>query len=576
MKKLVLLLACCALAVTNVRAQDDDNEEGFKTVWESEFENRATELSVVNADGSIIIGSDQNEATGLDQGGKLVWSGRYKDITGHFGLNNCNFQYACFDANALFLFDKKLGKDKMAVIDMKTGKSLWTSEEYQNVTDDNTEYIAELDAFLISLKSSLVMLDARTGQKRWETDKFRGSIGQYLFLPATKEIVMVNYKPTGLAALFSGFKNQMVRINALNGEIKWEATFRGLVEREVITRKPLVKLFRRDDKIFLQLDGLQVYDFETGKEIWSAVYETDEAMRSSWWNRGPHGGKIVKGGIYGAISNPIFTDDAVYLVLGGDKLKQKYIEKHDLKTGKVLWTSEKIKNALAMPSIILEDGHILAQIGGLINRQSIERVTQRNSTGTTEITYYNNYWDFMGSYGILCLDAEKGSTAWRSEKFDKRITNLITGEGMVFAGSGDEFYGFNIRTGEMKINVDHSKRKVGKSMWAFDNGDNVALVCDNGMSAYSKKDGSLIYNTDKFRGVTNYHMVGNNFFLRKEKSSSNTLCAIDLKTGNTKGIIKSKGKGGGSVYGDGFDITADGEYIFAFKGKRVQKLKVNK
>lgn len=113
-------------------------------------------------------------------------------------------------------------------------------------------------------------------------------------------------------------------------------------------------------------------------------------------------------------------------------------------------------------------------------------------------------------------------------------------------------------------------------MWAFDNGDNVALVCDNGMAAYSKKDGTKVYNTDKFRGVTNYHIVGNNFFLRREKENSNTIAAVDLKTGVIKGIVKSKGKGGGDVYGDGLDVTDDGEYIFAFKGKGVEKIKVNR
>lgn len=73
---------------------------------------------------------------------------------------------------------------------------------------------------------------------------------------------------------------------------------------------------------------------------------------------------------------------------------------------------------------------------------------------------------------------------------------------MVYAGSGDEFYGFDIASGEMKINVDHSKGKVGKTMWAFDIGENIALVCDNGMAAYSKKMG-LNYTTPISSGSYN-------------------------------------------------------------------------
>jgi hypothetical protein len=48
-----------------------------------------------------------------------------------------------------------------------------------------------------------------------------------------------------------------------------------------------------------------------------------------------------------------------------------------------------------------------------------------------------------------------------------------------------------------------------------------------------------------------------------------------METGTVKGFVDSKGKGGSPLYGNGIDITTDGEYIFAFKGKKVEKVKVN-
>ena len=48
-----------------------------------------------------------------------------------------------------------------------------------------------------------------------------------------------------------------------------------------------------------------------------------------------------------------------------------------------------------------------------------------------------------------------------------------------------------------------------------------------------------------------------------------------MTNGETKGSVQSKGKGGSPKYGAGIDITSDGEYIFAFKGKKVEKIKVN-
>lgn len=573
MKKQLLALVTVALLGTGyVRAQDDE----FPQVWEAEFTNKAKVLSVVNSDGSMIVGSDENEVSVLDGQGKQLWYSRFKDLTDKEGVKNGELQNIYFDAGMLFLFEKKMGKDKLTVVDIKAGKALWTTDRYSDLTEDNIEYIPQLGAFFFSLKNTTVLVDAKTGQQRWETDKFKGSVGAFLYDDSRNELLMINYKPSQLAALFSGFKNQLIRINAANGEVKWSTSFFGFVERKVLTREALASLTLKGGKVFLELDGIQVFDHETGQMLWSAVYESDEEARRGLFNRGPHGGRVIKGGIYGAIAEPLYTNDGVYVVLGSGKLRTKFIAKYDLESGKKLWESEKITGAGAMPNLHLEDGRLVAQIGGIVNKQTIENKVETGPNGTVTTIYYNNEWDFMGGYGIIALDPASGAKVWRSEKFDKRITDLVFGDGMVFAGSGDEFYGFDVKSGELKINVDHSKGAVGKSMWAFDNGESVALVCDKGLAAYNKKDGAKLYTTDKFRGVSAYHRVGGNFFLRRDNGSSNTICAVDLKTGVIKGEVKSKGKGGGGQYGDGIDITTDGEYIFTFKGKDVQKLKVNR
>ncbi len=570
-KQLYLFAIATMLATPMLKAQDEE----FHQVWESEFENKAKTLSVVDGSANYILGTDNDEATLLDASGAKIWYHKYKELTEKEGVRDADIQNIYWGANLLFLFDKRMGKDKLSVVDVKAGKMLWTTNEYSDLTEDNIEYIADLDAFFFSLKNSTVLINARTGAKIWETDKFKGSIGGFTYLATTKELLMVNYKPTTLAALFSGFKNQLVRINAINGEIKWATTFTGFVEKEVLTRRPLVKIFLNGDKVFLQLDGLQAFDYSTGQSLWKAVYETDEAARAGIFNRGPHGGRVVKGGIYHAIADPLIDGNSVYIVLGSGKIKNKFVAAFDLETGKQKWESDKITSAIAMPSLHLSNGKLVCQIGGIVNQQTIEKKVESGAGGSTTTTYYNNEWIFLGGYGIITLDAATGKKAWKSEKFDKRITNLVFTDKMVYAGSGDEFYGFDIQSGEMKIDVDHSKGKVGKSMWAFENGENIVLVCDKGVAAYSKKNGTQVYTSDKFKGVTSYHIVGNNFFLRKDNGSSNTIACVDLTNGNIIGSVKSKGKGGGGEYGDGIDITTDGEYIFAFKGKKVQKLKVH-
>ena len=48
-----------------------------------------------------------------------------------------------------------------------------------------------------------------------------------------------------------------------------------------------------------------------------------------------------------------------------------------------------------------------------------------------------------------------------------------------------------------------------------------------------------------------------------------------MTTGDTKGSVQSKGKGGSPKYGNGLDVSEDGEFIYAFKGKKVEKIKIN-
>jgi outer membrane protein assembly factor BamB len=107
----------------------------FATVWESEFDNKATRLALCDGDGQYIIGTDDNSASVLDAEGKAVWNGDYKKLTTN-KTNNSEYQYTIWKDKGgyLFLFDKRsLGTDRVAVLDLATGKELWNSELYQDL-----------------------------------------------------------------------------------------------------------------------------------------------------------------------------------------------------------------------------------------------------------------------------------------------------------------------------------------------------------------------------------------------------------------------------------------------------------
>ncbi|HNP33608.1 MAG TPA: PQQ-binding-like beta-propeller repeat protein [Flavobacterium sp.] len=572
----------------------------FATVWESEFDNKASFLALSDGDGQYIIGTDDNSATVLDADGKTIWSGDYKKITTN-KTNNSEYQYTIWKDKGgyLFLFDaRKLGTDRVAVLDLATGKELWNSELYQDLipkggtkttegTDEGeletVKYIRELDAFLISQRNSVILVKANTGEKIWETNRFKGGVGKYIYDSKRNEIIMVNFKPTALGALFSGFKNQLVRINASNGDILWDATFPGTIEKELVTRRAIIDLWIKGDKIFMYLDGINVYDYNTGQKLWNVNYENDM--------QGANGG-LFSGGkrsqIYRTIADPLFTDDAVYIVIFGGRDKAKYVEKHDLNSGKLIWASEKITGAFCIPNIYKANDKILLQVGGKVQVQ--EYRLEEVSNGFTAAAALGGfggggmkqwvpyiYWDYRNQKNsVLCIDDKTGQTAWRSERFDKRITDLILDENKtVFVGDGDEFYGYDIASGNQLFDVKHNDAHVGRASDVIDFDDKVVVLSEKGLAAYNKKDGSRAYASDKIKGVDYFYHIGDNYFLRDQRNSKNIIYGIDMTNGETKGSVQSKGKGGSPKYGSGIDITSDGEYIFAFKGKKVEKIKVN-
>jgi len=547
----------------------------FKTVWESEFANKANRISMINAEGTYILGTDDNSATTLDADGKQIWEGDYKKITSN-KTNSSEYQYyiKSKDGGYLFLFDsRKLGTDRIAVIDVKTGKEMWNTENYQNLLSkdggpvETVNYINELDAFMIAQKDGLNMVRAKTGEKIWETKLFKGSIGKYVYDKGKNEIVMINYKPTALAALFSGFKNQLVKINAANGEILWDATFRGTIEKKLITREALVNLDIKDGKVYLWLDGLQCFNLDNGQKVWEVDYENDMSKNSGFL------GNKTKKGIYGTLADPIFTKDAVYIVIFANRSRTKYVEKHDLETGKLLWASEKIAGAFSMPHIYKTNDRVMVQVGGKVEVQEI--ATRRTTSGME--TEYKIYTDYIAQKnGILSLDDKTGQTVWRSEKFDKRITDMIIHEDKtVFVGDGDQFYSYDISSGKQIFDVKHNDARVGKATDVIDFDDNVVVLSERGLASYKKADGKRVYATDKLPDVDFFYEIGGNYFLRNQKNSKNVIYGVDMTNGDIKGKVESKGKGGSDRYGDGIDISDDGEFIFAFKNKRVEKIKVN-
>jgi outer membrane protein assembly factor BamB len=545
MKKLNLTIATIFLAATGLSAQDE-----MSAVWERKCDHRIEDTGLSDSKGFLYGCNDKEITVCKTADGSVMWTKKFKEVAP--GLNKLDDQIAMYDANVLFMFDRKMGKDKMACADITTGQFLWMSDKYQNVTDENVIYIPEMEAFAVSQKESLTMIKARSGEELWTTTKFKGVVGAYA-VSGDGNIVMLNYKPTALASLFAGFKNQIVKINMKNGDVAWDQTFAGLAERKVISRESLAKVKIENGKVFLYLNGIQVYDYNTGAQQWNAAFDADLNVVGK-----PGGAKRF--GCYGVVADPLIIDKDVYMIDMKDK-RHQYVKKYDLNSGKLLWTSPEIEDAKALPGLYYVDGTIVLQIGGAIECQAYIYQRQRQGDGSYLIVekwqvYYRN----VKPNGLQAFDANNGSKIWESERFKKGITNAFISANNLIVCSGKALYSIDIKTGKENYEIALAGDDINDAQKIIDYKDRVIVVGEKGIATHSKADGKMIaggrWKSGEFAG-----MYGKTLLFQRENDD---IAAYDVetckfKTYNARSGATSK-------------LSDDGMYVYLWEKKNISKL----
>lgn len=480
--------------------------------------------------------------------GNIVWEKSFKEMAPN--LRKIDELIPFWSSRTIFLFDRKAGKDQIACINLDSGKLLWSTDKYQDLTESSITYIDEEDCFAITLKKELVYVRAQTGEELWSTEKFRGVVGQYSYDSGDKTMVMVNFVPSALGALFSGFKNQIVRINMTNGEILWENTYIGRAEKKVITGEFIFELNVVDDKVFLRMNGMQVYDYNSGKNIWAAAFDfTPDRVVGK-----PLGVKDF--GVYGAVADPVIDGDFIY-VLDMINRRKQFVKKYHLHTGELVWTSPEIDDAKAIPGMSLVDGKIMLQIGGVVEKQYV--TVDRTSNGTT--TTYTVEFENVKPCGIQCLDASTGNLVWESERFKKGITNgIVLGDNYIVC-SGKELYSLDIATGAEKYSVPVSKGGVGLATQIQPFKDNIIVVIgEKGVSTFDAHAGDLL-NSGKYRKSFLEGRVGDIVVMKTEKADIGT---FNLNTCVYKDF---KARTGAQHW-----LSTDGNFVYVYEKKVVTKL----
>ncbi|CAN5205911.1 hypothetical protein BH09BAC3_BH09BAC3_03510 [soil metagenome] len=554
--RILVIIVVATFAAFSVNAQED-----MKEIYKKEIDHSFDYTANGDESGYSYASSSKEISVFNNKTGDLLWNKKYKEISDQLG--KVDDIISMWDAKVIFVFDRKMGKDKMACIDATTGALLWISAKYQNVDDtDNIVYIKDLGAFAVTTKDHLTMIKVRSGEELWATDKFKGIVGDFLYME-DGSLVMINMKATAIGSLFSGMKNQIVRINSKNGDILWDQTYRGIVEKKILTRERLVRMNVEDNKVFLYMNGIQVFDYADGKSLWAAVY--DQTPSDVVKNKKPAG--ATKFGAYGVVAQPLVVGDYIF-VLDLINKKNQYLKKYALKTGKLVWTSPEIKDARAIPGIYVVGDKVILQVGGQVELQYTAR--ERASDGTVTLTNTIEM-ENVKPLNIQCFNANTGEQIWESEKMKKGLTNLFLSGDNVIVCSGKALYSLDVNTGKEKYEKPLKEDNIGEADLIIDYGDEVVILGEKGISERKKADGSLTASS-KFKRSTPITYNGQYIYGGKTMAlytKSSDYAVYDLKTVKYKGFDARKGA---SAY-----LSSDGLSLYVFEsGGMMRKSKFTK
>lgn len=560
MKKRTITLGLLLSLTISVFSQ---KAEEMKTVWEKKLSHDFDVTGVDETNGVIHGSNDKYFSTIKEADGSVIWSKKFSDI--YENIRKVDLQIPMYESKAIFLFDKKTGKDQMVVLDLETGKMLWNTSKYQGIDHpDEVVYIPEMNAYAIVTNDALTMVKARTGEELWSTKTMNTPVGRYIYDDKEKMITMINMPRTLVGSIMKGFKNQIIKINAKNGDVIWEQTFRGVVEKKVLTKEPVVHFVLADgNKLMLQLAGLQVYDYQTGKPIWSATYDVsfDEFAKVNT------PGRVVAKGVYGAVADPLYDGEFVYILDFQSKSSQ-YLKKYEVNSGKLVWTSPEIKSARAIPGLYLVDDVVLMQVGGAVEVQSITVQTTTSTTGSTTTTYRSINYANVKPYNVQAFNAKDGKQIWESERFKKGITNMFVHEKDLIVCSGKALYKLDCKTGKEQYEVQLADDDIALAEKIIDpftlgeniNKDNVIIVGSKGVSAHNMKTGAKVWANRTKAGDFN-GIYGTTAFYQKENDDQ---FAIDVNNG--KATFYNARKEAKAYY------SSNGKHLYSFDHKTILKV----
>lgn len=135
MKKQLFFSIAFIMSALFSLAQDD-----MPIVWESRMDHKIEHTGTGTEERGFSYAASDKEITVFDNAtGKVKWNKKFKEIAPK--LSKIDELIPFWESDIIFLFDRKLGKDLIAVVEMENGNFLWSTDKYQDVAEENVIYI---------------------------------------------------------------------------------------------------------------------------------------------------------------------------------------------------------------------------------------------------------------------------------------------------------------------------------------------------------------------------------------------------------------------------------------------------
>ncbi|WP_375579246.1 hypothetical protein ABWH96_19940 [Marivirga tractuosa] len=308
--------------------------------------------------------------------------------------------------------------------------------------------IGELNAMLIVAREGVLFFDVVTGIIKWNQVDFPSGIAEAIYIPKQNSIVLANAYATDFNKAFA--KKVIFNVAASTGELLWETEYSS-------NYKPN-RSFVVDNRLLLDYYGMEIFDLNTGESLGMNV-DQERVLKFSKLFDGASAayasGQETSLSTVAAYIPPVIADGFAYYSVGlvqGEPWmygNDKHIQKIDLMTGDIVWTSEKVVgiNTELSQMNLVNDNLILKYKGtglksqyelywldiqtGKISKR-VEKIKTDRNQELVNFQYDENYLVDYDKEGMAYYDLKSAELIKREDRKDLAINSSWVNQDIVF------------------------------------------------------------------------------------------------------------------------------------------------